>query len=101
MTAVNAVARLGFRIANPIVRVALSSPAHRPFSGVLLVLVVQRPPQWTQPLAVPCSTRATATASRRVPLGRRRSTGGLRVGRVYSDGSGRPSAARTMRSCSR
>jgi deazaflavin-dependent oxidoreductase (nitroreductase family) len=38
MIAMNAVARLGFRIANPIVRVALASPAHRPFSGVLLVL---------------------------------------------------------------
>jgi deazaflavin-dependent oxidoreductase (nitroreductase family) len=34
----NALARLGFRIANPIVRAALKSPLHRPFSGVLLVL---------------------------------------------------------------
>jgi deazaflavin-dependent oxidoreductase (nitroreductase family) len=38
MSAMNAAARMGFRIANPIVRAALSSPAHRPFSGVLLVL---------------------------------------------------------------
>jgi deazaflavin-dependent oxidoreductase (nitroreductase family) len=38
MCAMNALARRGLRIANPIVRAALSSPAHRPFSGVLLVL---------------------------------------------------------------
>jgi deazaflavin-dependent oxidoreductase (nitroreductase family) len=31
-------ARLGLRIANPLVRAALSSRAHRPFSGALLVL---------------------------------------------------------------
>ena len=38
MCAMNALARRGLRLANPIVRATLSSPAHRPFSGVLLVL---------------------------------------------------------------
>ncbi len=36
--AVNALARRALRLANPIVRATLSSPAHRPLSGVLLVL---------------------------------------------------------------
>jgi deazaflavin-dependent oxidoreductase (nitroreductase family) len=38
MCAMHALARRGIRLANPIVRAALSSPLHRPFSGVLLVL---------------------------------------------------------------
>jgi deazaflavin-dependent oxidoreductase (nitroreductase family) len=38
MIAMGPLVRMSFRIANPIVRWALSSPAHRPFSGALLVL---------------------------------------------------------------
>jgi deazaflavin-dependent oxidoreductase (nitroreductase family) len=38
MIGMNAVARMGFRIANPVVRALLSSPAGRSLSGALLVL---------------------------------------------------------------
>ena len=38
MCAMNALARRALRVANPVVRATLSSPVHRPLSGVLLVL---------------------------------------------------------------